>query len=290
VSRPTVRAAGGVVWRQDPAAPEVALVHRPEYDDWSLPKGKAKAGEHLLVTAVREIAEETGCRARIGPFLTTVRYRVVSGGRPANKEVTYWSMRCVGGEFEASREVDELRWLPVADARQTLTTASDRAVLDTFEGSPRDTVPLLLLRHASTGASSRPLDRTGRDRAAGLVPVFESLAVTDLFSADLPACTETLAPFAEASGLTVHRDGALTLAGLDLEDRDVADEVRQRASGSSSMVVCGSQGVITGLLQSLGKQAEVRPPHDTAVKKGGWWLLHHRGGAVTSYERHEPAA
>jgi 8-oxo-(d)GTP phosphatase len=288
--RPTVRAAGGVLWRDDPASPEIALVHRPAYDDWSLPKGKAKAGEHLLVTALRETREETGCYARIGPYLTTVRYRVVSGGRAANKEVTYWSLRSVTGEFEASREVDEMRWLPLPGARDRLTSASDRVVLDTFAATRRDTVPLLLLRHAATGSSSRSLDRAGRDRAAGLVPVLASLGVTDLFCADVPACTETLAPFAESSGLTVRRDDGLTMAGLDLADRDVASDVRRHASQSPAMVVCGSQGVVTGLLEALGRGAPVLPPHDTAVKKGGWWLLHHQDGAVTAYERHEPAA
>jgi 8-oxo-dGTP diphosphatase len=88
-----VLAAGGVLWRGDPEDPELAVVHRPAYDDWSLPKGKAKPGEHLLVTALREVAEETGQRAVIGPLLTTVRYRVTAGGRPADKVVTYWSMR-----------------------------------------------------------------------------------------------------------------------------------------------------------------------------------------------------
>ena len=108
VSAPTVLAAGGVLWRRDPLDPEVALVHRPKYDDWSLPKGKAKAGEHLLVTALREMTEETGYHPRIGPHLMTVRYRVNSGNHSSNKVVTYWSMRCAGGSFLASNEVDQI--------------------------------------------------------------------------------------------------------------------------------------------------------------------------------------
>ena len=69
MSRPTVLAAGGVLWRKDSADPEVAVIHRPRYDDWSLPKGKAKPGEHLLVTALREMSEETGHSPRIGARL-----------------------------------------------------------------------------------------------------------------------------------------------------------------------------------------------------------------------------
>ncbi|MHB1472217.1 MAG: bifunctional NUDIX hydrolase/histidine phosphatase family protein [Dermatophilaceae bacterium] len=294
----TVLAAGGVLWRRDPSDPEVALVHRPKYDDWSLPKGKAKAGEHLLVTALREVTEETGCHPRIGPHLTTVRYRVTSGGRLSNKVVTYWSMRCAGGSFLASREVDEMQWLPLGQARRRLTSASDRAVLDTFTRTHRDTEPLLLVRHGATTASPRRfkkrpeaqgLSRSGREQAASLVPVLEGLGVTDLLSADLLACVDMLAPFAATAGLTVRLEAQLTRAGFAGNERDVADRVRRVASSSQALVVCGGQRVITGLLSALGHGSHVRLPHETTIKKGGWWLVHHRDGAVSAYERHEPA-
>ena len=298
MSRPTVLAAGGVQWRRDPSDPEVALVHRPKYNDWSLPKGKAKAGEHLLVTALREMTEETGYRPRIGPYLITARYRVTSGDRSSNKVVTYWSMRCAGGSFRASSEVDQMQWLPLEQARRSLTSASDRAVLDAFTRTRRDTEPLLLVRHGATVAPPRRLkrspeeqglNRSGRDQAASLVPVLEGLGVTDLLSADLPACVDMLAPFAATTGLTVRREGQLTRAGFAGNERDVADLVRRDASSSEALVVCGGQRVITGLLSALGHGSHVRPPHEPKIKKGGWWLLHHRDGAVSAYERHEPA-
>ena len=298
MSRPTVLAAGGVLWRGDPSDPEVALVHRPKYDDWSLPKGKAKAGEHLLVTALREVTEETGYRPRIGPHLITVRYRVTSGGRSSNKVVTYWSMRCAEGSFQPNSEVDQMLWLPLEQARRSLTSASDRAVLEAFMRTRRDTELLLLVRHGATVApprrlKSRPeeqrLNRSGRDQAASLVPVLEGLGVTDLLSADLPACVDMLTPFAATTGLTVRREAQLTRAGFAGNERDVADLVRRDASSSEALVVCGGQRVITGLLSALGHGSYVRPPHETTVKKGGWWLLHHRDGVVSAYERHEPA-
>jgi 8-oxo-(d)GTP phosphatase len=297
VSEPTVLAAGGVLWRRDPSDPEVALVHRPQYDDWSLPKGKARAGEHLLVTALREVTEETGHRPRIGPHLITLRHRVRSGGRSSNKVVTYWSMRSAGGSFRANSEVDQMQWLPLDEARRRLTSASDCAVLDTFTRTRRDTELLLLVRHGATVAPprlTRPeaqrLSRSGRDQAASLVPVLEGLGVTDLLSADLPSCVDMLAPFAAATGLPVRREAQLTRAGFAGNERDVADRVRRDASSSAALVVCGGQRVITGLLGALGHGSYVRPPHETALKKGGWWLLHHRGGAVTAYERHDPSA
>jgi 8-oxo-dGTP diphosphatase len=299
VSRRTVLAAGGVLWRRDPVDPEVALVHRPQYDDWSLPKGKAKPGEHLLVTALREMTEETGFRARLGPYLTTVRYRVSSNGQAMNKEVTYWSMRATTGAFQVSREVDAMRWLRLDDARRHLTSASDRVVLDTFVRGHRDTEPLLLVRHGATQAparrvkqrpESRRLNRSGQQQAAAMVPILQQLGVGHLLSADVPACYEMLAPYAEAAGLTVRRVAELTRSGFERSARDVADLVRRDASAMGPLVVVGPHRVVAGLVHALGHADAVRPPHEASVRKGGWWLLHHRGGAIRAYERHEPAA
>lgn len=298
MSRTTVLAAGGVLWRSEATSPEVALVHRPKYDDWSLPKGKAKPGEHLLVTALREVTEETGHRPRIGPHLTTVRYRITSG-RSSNKVVTYWAMRCAGGSFLPSPEVDAIEWLPLDEAAWRLSSASDRVVLRTFARTRRDTEPLLLIRHGATVAPSprpkrRPdplrLNRSGRDQATSLVPVLAGLGITDLLSADVPSCVDMLAPFAKTTGLTVRREAQLTREGFAGNERVVADRVRRDASSSQALVVCGGQRVITGLVSALGHGADARPPHEATVKKGGWWLLHHRDGAVSAYERHGPAA
>jgi 8-oxo-(d)GTP phosphatase len=294
-----VLAAGGVLWRGDPLSPDVALVHRPRYDDWSVPKGKAKSREHLLVTALREMTEETGHVARVGPRLTTVRYPVTSGGRRATKVVTYWSMQCAGGSFLPNREVDQIEWLPIDVARQRVASAADRAVLDAFLGARRDTEALLLVRpgptvvaprRAKAEPSVRRLNRSGRDQAAALVPVLEGLGVTELRSADLPACVDMLAPIAAATGLTVRRESSLSHAEFVGNEQQIADRLLTDAAHWEAMVVCGQQRVITGLLTALGRRSFVRPPHETTVKKGGWWLVHHRDGTISSYERHEPAA
>ena len=239
MSRSIVLAAGGVLWRGDPLSPEVALVHRPRYDDWSVPKGKAKSGEHLLVTALREMSEETGHVVRVGPRLTTVRYRVTSGGRPATKVVTYWSMRCAGGTFPPNREVDLIEWLPVDAARRRVTSAGDRVVLDAFLRTRRDTEALLLVRPGPTAVPARrpkahpparQLNRSGRDQAAALVPILEGLGVTDLRSADLPACVDMLAPFAAATGLTVRREPSLTRAEFLGNEQQIADRLLEDAA------------------------------------------------------------
>jgi 8-oxo-dGTP diphosphatase len=120
---PEVRAAGGLVVRDGDRGPEVALVHRPRYDDWSLPKGKLQDGEDWLAAALREVEEETGLRCEAGEELEPARYRDRKG---RDKLVRWWSMRPLSGSFEVNDEVDELRWLIPETAVATLDYDHDR--------------------------------------------------------------------------------------------------------------------------------------------------------------------
>ena len=126
-----IRAAGAVVWRPSPAGePEIVVIHRPSYDDWSLPKGKADGDETDAEAAVREVREETGLVGRLGRELGVVRY-VDRNGRP--KAVRYWAMDAVEDlGFTPGREVDERHWLPLAEARRIITYERDREILDAF--------------------------------------------------------------------------------------------------------------------------------------------------------------
>jgi 8-oxo-dGTP pyrophosphatase MutT (NUDIX family) len=138
---PEVRAAGGVVWRIDgDGSLQVLVVHRPSYQDWTFPKGKADPDdlddEH---TALREVEEETGLRCSLGRELPSTDYRDRKG---RSKRVRYWDMRVLSGDFVPNREVDEAQWLGLAVARQLLTYEHDRDVLEAFgafagDGWPR---------------------------------------------------------------------------------------------------------------------------------------------------------
>jgi 8-oxo-dGTP diphosphatase len=121
-----VRAAGGLVWRRRGEAIEVALVHRPAYDDWSLPKGKLQDGEREEDAALREVEEETGLRCSLERPVGTNRYL---DRRGREKVVAYWLMRPLRGRFRPTREVDRLLWLPVDAAADALTYEHDRALL-----------------------------------------------------------------------------------------------------------------------------------------------------------------
>ena len=121
-----IKAAGGVVLRDCKKGPKLALVHRPRYDDWSLPKGKLEKGESFEEGALREVEEETGLSCELGRELSPVRYRDRKG---RSKLVRYWEMRPLGGEFEVNDEVDELRWVSPAKAGKLLDYAHDRELV-----------------------------------------------------------------------------------------------------------------------------------------------------------------
>ena len=131
-----VQAAGGAVWRRATATVaatagggglEVLLVHRPRYDDWTLPKGKLELGESHADGARREVEEETGLRCALGPELVSTSY---TDRRQRPKTVRYWAMTPVSGRFTPTAEVDEVRWLGLDAAARLLTYDRDRAVLD----------------------------------------------------------------------------------------------------------------------------------------------------------------
>ena len=118
-----IRACGGLIVRDG----RVAVVHRAEYDDWTFPKGKADPGESDEECALREVEEETGMRCELGRELSTTRHPDREG---TPKRVRWWLMQPASGDFEPNEEVDELRWLTPAEARELLTYPGDAELLD----------------------------------------------------------------------------------------------------------------------------------------------------------------
>ena len=121
-----IRAAGGVVVRGEGDSVEVLVVHRPRYDDWTFPKGKAEHGEPDEACALREVEEETGLRCELDRELPSTGY-VDAQGRP--KRVRYWLMRPVAGELRFLHEVDGAEWLSLDDATRRLSYTRDLDVL-----------------------------------------------------------------------------------------------------------------------------------------------------------------
>jgi 8-oxo-dGTP pyrophosphatase MutT (NUDIX family) len=295
-----VPAAGGVLWRTDAHGHlETAVVHRPKYDDWSLPKGKLDAGEHPLVAGAREVVEETGLQVVVGRRSVQTRYL----SRNAPKRVDYWVMQAVGGSFAPNSEVDEVRWLPVPDASALVTHDHDRAVLADLARSDVPRMPrVLLVRHASAGDredwdgpdDERPLDRRGREQAAGLAAVLPLFAPVRLLTAPPVRCQETLAPLAEALGLTVDEVPEFGEEGFDADPQSGLDLVERLLAGEDGpglTVICSQGGAIPAVLLALGVRW-----HDTAgalwppAAKGSVWALGGRPGALAAdyYRNFDP--
>ncbi|BCL16172.1 NUDIX hydrolase [Micromonospora sagamiensis] len=273
-----IRAAGGVAWR--PAVgggTEVCLVHRPRYGDWSLPKGKLEPGEHPLLAAVREVAEESDVQGVPQVRLPSVSYR--SEGRP--KVVDYWSLRAVAeGGFQADTEVDGVRWLPVAAALELVNYPHDAQVLRAFAALPPVTGAVALLRHAQAGArgtwsgpdTARPLDATGRVQARTLAPLVAAIRPVRLVSASPRRCVQTLDPLAELLDLPieVNRDLDEPEPGQQLVERALAAAARLTALAAAGdpVAVCSQGKVIPPALERLTGRTD-----DFTTVKGGGWLL-----------------
>jgi 8-oxo-(d)GTP phosphatase len=273
-----VLAAGAVLWRSDGvAAPEVAIIHRPRYDDWSLPKGKVDPGETEPVTAVREVAEETGYIAHLGRRLAAVSYPVEQG----LKKVRYWAARTVGGEFVPNAEVDELKWLPVAEAMRELGYPHDRKVLRRFAKQPANTQTLLIVRHGTAGSKSRykgddrerPLDKHGRAQAESLVGQLLAFGATDLYAADRTRCRQTLEPLAEELGGTaIHDEPLLTEEAYSDDHKAARGRVLEIVAAGGTPVICTQGKVIPDLIAWWCERDGVHPDK-SRNRKGSTWVM-----------------
>jgi 8-oxo-(d)GTP phosphatase len=273
-----VLAAGAVLWRPngDPSAPEVAIIHRPRYDDWSLPKGKVDPGETEPVTAVREIHEETGYSAVLGRRLAAVSYPVEQG----IKKVRYWAARGVGGEFNPNAEVDELKWLPVAEALKQLEYPHDRKVLRRFAKQPVDTKTVLIVRHGTAGSKSRykgddrkrPLDKHGRAQAESLVGVLLAYGCDVLYAADRVRCHQTLEPLAEELGTTIHDEPLLTEEAYPENRKAARHRILEIAAAGGTPVICTQGKVIPDLIAWWCERDGVRPDK-SRNRKGSMWVM-----------------
>lgn len=267
-------AAGGVVWRRTNKGIELLLCHRPAYGDWTFPKGKLDLGESLRDCARREVEEETGFTCIMGPRLGAIEYTTPRGD---GKEVHYWSMHPVSGEFKPNQEVDKVLWVRPRDAARRLTYPRDREFLAELGThwwmlEPR----VFLVRHAHAGDrsswngndSKRPLTPKGRRQAEGLANKLKNEGVTQLLTSSSTRCVETLEPLSRLLGIDIEEHPALEEGA---KAKETASLITELAESRTVLVTHGD--VILATLERLAKKgANLRLP--VAAKKGSTWVLH----------------
>ncbi|ETW25752.1 NUDIX hydrolase [Mycobacterium gastri] len=280
-----VYAAGAVLWRPGKAkgAVEIAVIHRPRYDDWSLPKGKVDPGETTAVAAVREVFEETGQQVHLGRRLTMTSYPIDQGV----KKVYYWAARRIGGEFVPGSEVDDLVWLPIAGAMARIDYAQDRKVLRRFAKQPADTKTVLVVRHGTAGSKSRfrgddtkrPLDKKGRAQAEALVGQLLAFGASTIYAADRLRCHQTVQPLAEELGVSIHNERALTEESYAKNPKRARHRVLRIAAQPGTPVICTQGKVIPDLIAWWCDRDAVRPDK-SRNHKGSTWVLSLSGGRL----------
>jgi 8-oxo-dGTP pyrophosphatase MutT (NUDIX family)/phosphohistidine phosphatase SixA len=295
-----VRAAGAVLWRPAGRGAQVALIHRPKYDDWGFPKGKVDPGEHVLLAAVREVYEETGLPVTLGRPLSPVRY--VNDGVP--KRVDYWLARTQAPssqQFRANSEVDVLDWLAASGAGARLSYARDAELLGEFLPGPRHTSPLIVLRHASAGSKSdwhkddqsRPLDSHGKKDARHLSSLLRCFGPGRVITAPATRCVATVRPYASATGTTIEVEPAFGLA----EKAKAAEPQRERAAAAAAQlaaderpaVICGHRENLPAIIAAACAKLRAEVPEGGPLRKGEFLVLHRAGGRLAGIERHHPS-
>ncbi|MGH8775001.1 MAG: NUDIX hydrolase [Jiangellaceae bacterium] len=289
----TVVAAGAVVWRPGnghDGGIEICVVHRPRYDDWSLPKGKLDGREHVLATAVREVEEETGHRVVLGRPLPTQHYE--ANGLP--KRVHYWAARADdrAAPWEGTDEVDEIAFLPAADAIRRLTHARDAEPVSALVAGPVRTTPLVVFRHTKAVARTawdgpdkeRPLTSRGAAQAVALAPAFAALGLARVVTSDALRCVDSVRPYAEQAGLTVDTEPALSEIGHLSQPGNAGKLVRSLLADGEPTLVCSHRPVLPDIVAAATEQVQTDVP-SKPFRAGEFLVLHHRGGVVVAAQR-----
>ncbi len=269
MSRSPIVAAGCLVTRDTAGGTEVLLIHRPRYDDWSLPKGKADSDEHLTLTAVRETLEETGLVVALRRPLPMHSY--LFEGVP--KEVHYWRAVVVEEtEFVPGDEVDEIRWLSVDKAAARVTRPDDALLIKLADDPPG--TPFLVLRHGNAVKRvdwpgddvDRPLDASGVAQADGLVGRLAAYGVQRVHSSAARRCSDTVRPYSLDAGVPLASEPTLTEVGF----ASAPEAALERAAGlladvwrsHEPAVLCGHRPYLPVLVDHLVELCPGAPSAD----------------------------
>ena len=284
-----IQAAGAVLWRYSKKKIEIALVHRPKYDDWSLPKGKVEDKESHIACAYREVIEETGFTPVFGPEIGQAVYTVPEG----KKLVRYWSAKVTDAPPTAvdKSEIDEVLWLEVKEARKKLTLDDDRAIVDFFVEFGVDTTPLILLRHAKAlkrddwdgDDSDRPLDNLGQLQAKRLLPHFYPYHVSEVHSSDAYRCMQTVEDFTRALELNLFVALDLSEHAYSKDKEAALDYVFSLMHDGKNVLICSHNPILPKILKKLVGKKYFKEL-DAKLEPAEAWVIHHKDGEVVAVD------
>lgn len=284
-----IQGAGVVLWRVSKKTTEIALVHRPRYDDWSLPKGKVEPGETHLACAAREAAEETGLEVVLGPEIGTAKY--LAEGTP--KEVRYWSAKAIGDSHgpRDTHEVDQVIWLSVSDAKKKVSVNDDREIIKFFESFGINTTPIILLRHAKAlrreewegDDGDRPLDNKGQRQAKRMHSIYRNYGVSEIYTSDAQRCIETIEPMAKSLKLIPIFSRDLSEYRYEKNKDAPLDYVWSLFKPDLSVVVCSHNPILPKLVKKLIGKKNFKKI-EVELQPGEAFILHHRDGEVVAVD------
>ena len=282
---PLIQAAGAVLWRKsDISQLEIAVIHRPRYDDWSLPKGKVESGESHISAGYREIQEETGYESTFGPEIGTVVYKLEG----APKEVRYWAAAAtVKTGTPNPQEVDEVLWLAPKKAKEKLTNKDDRAIVDFFLEFGADTFPIILLRHAKAlkrtewdgDDGDRPLEHRGQLQAKRLLPIYLPYGISEVHTSDALRCIETIDLMARLIEKTPIFSADLSEYGYAKDREAPLDYVQDLMNRGISAIVCSHNPIIPKVVKKLVGKKYFKSM-DRELEPAQAIVLHCRAGEV----------
>ncbi len=293
---PTVIAAGGVVWRKNSGdQTEVLLVHRPRYDDWSLPKGKVEDGEALIACAYRELMEETGLNIKLGPFIGSVEYFVADG----LKHVAYWSASILGENepFHPNEEVDDVLWLTLDAALIKATRESDKNILKRFVDVPYESSALIMLRHAKALDRSewlsedddRPLQNIGQLQAKRMLSLYQAFGLQEIHTSDAVRCLDTVTAMAQALDIIPIIKEDLSEYTFKKNKDKAIDYAKDLIKKNKQVVLCSHNPVLPRMMEKLTKKIDFDYP-DNKLQPGEAWILHHNKKEVLQIDRMDAPA
>ena len=282
---PLIQAAGAVLWRKsDISQLEIAVIHRPKYDDWSLPKGKVESGESHISAGYREIQEETGYESTFGPEIGTVVYKLEG----APKEVRYWAAAATLKTGTPNpQEVDEVLWLTPDKAKEKLSNKDDRAIVDYFLDFGADTFPIILLRHAKAlkrtewdgDDGDRPLEHRGQLQAKRLLPIYLPYGISEVHTSDALRCIETIDLMARLIEKTAIFSADLSEYGYAKDKEAPLDYVQDLMDRGVSAIVCSHNPIIPKVVQKLVGKKYFKSMH-RELEPAQAIVLHCRAGEV----------